>query len=389
MAAEGLAAEAVAETRGAAPRHRSSSLTQAGSVMGTPDYIAPEQIQDARQIDIRADIYSLGCTLYYLVSGRVPFPGGTHVDKLLAHRERQPEPLTKHRPDVPPRVLAVLSRMLAKSPAERYQTPGQVAAALDDLAERVRVGGPAIPMVLPATTAAVAAHAATASLPGVLTPQQAPRRRRWPIVLGCLFSGIILSGLAIVAVVLAVQYAIRSVGETVSDVAKSFKEEVARDEVWNYIEADWRAPPLDLAADKLFPRYVEGFTRQSNSDNAALAELRLRDGRQGFYRSSTGSVEVFVFAMPAEERETFFADVKRTIEGKSQQAMRMQRSSSGGKASRYMYSLGLPNNEQGVFWWCDGRLFHARSYDGGDPGAFLLRHVRAIDQKPTPEKAKP
>src|SRR5205807_8740214 len=68
------------------------SLTTEGAVMGTADCMAPEQARDSHHADIRADIYSLGCTLYHLLSGQVPFPGGTAIDKILRHASERPEP---------------------------------------------------------------------------------------------------------------------------------------------------------------------------------------------------------------------------------------------------------------------------------------------------------
>jgi WD40 repeat protein len=107
-----------------------SAITQTGSLMGTADYIAPEQALDAHAADIRADVYSLGCTFYFLLAGHCPFPEGTFVDKVAAHRGSQPRPLTDFRQDVPPPLLRVLERMMAKDPARRYQTPSEVARAL-------------------------------------------------------------------------------------------------------------------------------------------------------------------------------------------------------------------------------------------------------------------
>jgi WD40 repeat protein len=106
------------------------SLTQVGTVMGTPDYIAPEQASDAHAADIRSDIYSLGCTLYELLAGQPPFPEGDAVQKVLAHVQRSPRPVNEFRRDVPPGLLRVLERMMAKDPARRYQTPTEVAQAL-------------------------------------------------------------------------------------------------------------------------------------------------------------------------------------------------------------------------------------------------------------------
>jgi hypothetical protein len=105
-------------------------LTGAGMVMGTADFIAPEQAADPGGSDIRADVYSLGCTLYYLLAGHAPFPEGTAQDKLLAHAERTARPLTELRGDVPPRLTQVVDRMMAKDPADRYQTPAEAADAL-------------------------------------------------------------------------------------------------------------------------------------------------------------------------------------------------------------------------------------------------------------------
>ncbi len=104
-------------------------LTRLGAIMGSPDYVAPEQILDAHTADIRADIYSLGCTLYFLLAGHPPFSGSVH-DKLRAHERKQPRPLIQLRRDVPTGLAAVLDRMLAKDPAQRYQTPAEAADAL-------------------------------------------------------------------------------------------------------------------------------------------------------------------------------------------------------------------------------------------------------------------
>src|SRR5262249_9026600 len=125
----GLARFAV--ERGSAPQ---GQLTAAGAVMGTADYLAPEQARDSRSADIRADIYSLGCTLYHLLAGRVPFPEGTLVEKILKHATEQPEPLAKLRPDLPAGLEAVVERMMARTPEQRYQTPAEVAAALEPFA---------------------------------------------------------------------------------------------------------------------------------------------------------------------------------------------------------------------------------------------------------------
>jgi len=109
-------------------------LTHTGVLIGTPEYLAPEQAADPHGADIRADLYSLGCTFYYLLTGQVPFPGGTTIEKLFKHRLEQPRPLAQLCPQVPAEVAAVVNRLMAKNPDERYQVPANVAAALKGLA---------------------------------------------------------------------------------------------------------------------------------------------------------------------------------------------------------------------------------------------------------------
>src|SRR5262249_47972247 len=116
-----------------------SPLTHSGVAMGTPDYMAPEQATNAGQADIRADIYSLGCTLYFLLTGRPPYPGGTSVEKVLAHLRQKPQPVRELRSDVPTDLVRVIERMMARDPADRYQTPAEVAAALAPTSSSVPV----------------------------------------------------------------------------------------------------------------------------------------------------------------------------------------------------------------------------------------------------------
>jgi serine/threonine protein kinase len=103
-------------------------------VLGTADYLAPEQAV-SNIVDVRADIYSLGGTLYFMLTGQTPFPDGTIAAKLVAHQQKEPEPVEAFRGDVPKGVLAVLRTMMAKDPAKRYQEPIEVAEALAEWAE--------------------------------------------------------------------------------------------------------------------------------------------------------------------------------------------------------------------------------------------------------------
>ncbi len=111
----------------------SSRLTEEGAVMGTLDYIAPEQVMDSHAVDLRADLYSLGCTLYHLLTGRPPFPGGRPVEKLYKHRHEEPVPVEQRRPEVPADVAALVRRLMAKRPEDRYSTAAELVCALDGL----------------------------------------------------------------------------------------------------------------------------------------------------------------------------------------------------------------------------------------------------------------
>jgi serine/threonine-protein kinase len=99
-------------------------------ITGTPDFMSPEQARNRDGVDIRSDLYSLGCTFYYLLTGQVPFPGGGMLDKLVRHHSEVPAPPERLRPRVPPAVAAVVMRLLAKDPADRFQTPQELADAL-------------------------------------------------------------------------------------------------------------------------------------------------------------------------------------------------------------------------------------------------------------------
>src|SRR5438128_484677 len=100
------------------------------NVLGTADYLAPEQALDSHSVDIRADIYSLGATFYYCLTGRTPFSDGTVAQKLIWHQTRQPKPIRSLRQDVPDGIIAVIEKMMAKEPKDRYQTPNEVVGAL-------------------------------------------------------------------------------------------------------------------------------------------------------------------------------------------------------------------------------------------------------------------
>jgi serine/threonine protein kinase len=151
-----------------------SSPTGPGAFLGTVDYMAPEQADDAHGVDIRGDIYSLGCTLYYLLTGRPPFPSGSLIQKVMAHAEKAPVPLAELRRDLPPGLTDVIRKMMAKAPEGRFPTPALVAAALTPFAigeppvanatgdEATEVVSEGLPKPRPATTETVSPNAVAA-----------------------------------------------------------------------------------------------------------------------------------------------------------------------------------------------------------------------------------
>ncbi|PQO38449.1 serine/threonine-protein kinase [Blastopirellula marina] len=119
----------------------SSGLTQDGATLGTPEYMAPEQIISAADADIRSDIYSLGCTLYHVLTGRQPFVG-TLYEVMMAQTQKAAPAVNLVRPVVPDELAEIIARMMAKDPADRFQTPREVQQALR-----------ALPIGLPPTAA--------------------------------------------------------------------------------------------------------------------------------------------------------------------------------------------------------------------------------------------
>jgi eukaryotic-like serine/threonine-protein kinase len=110
-------------------------VTRDGATVGTFDYVAPEQARQSHSADIRSDIYSLGCSLYHMCTGQVPFPTPSLPEKLFAHQAMEPTPLEKLVPDLPQGLAEIVQRMMHKSPDERYSTPLQVAQALEPFAD--------------------------------------------------------------------------------------------------------------------------------------------------------------------------------------------------------------------------------------------------------------
>ena len=130
-----------------------SRLTYEGQLIGTPEYMAPEQARDAHTADIRADLYSLGCILFHALTGAPPFQDASTLSVVIRHAVERPRPVRELRPDVPVALAQAIGRLLAKEPADRFATPTDVAAALPEKVEEtpviaaVLVASPAAPRV--------------------------------------------------------------------------------------------------------------------------------------------------------------------------------------------------------------------------------------------------
>ena len=177
-----------------------AALTAAGITVGTPDYLSPEQARMVK-LDGRSDLYSLGCTMYHLISGKLPFKGESSMDCIVGRITGKGIPISQVRPGLPPRLVQAIEKLMATNPDDRYQTADEAAAALRSLlrpknlpADRPAPAVAAVPKPVPATTAAVTpvpesvpeedTHLETPSLPpraGARSskPKRIAPRSRW------------------------------------------------------------------------------------------------------------------------------------------------------------------------------------------------------------------
>ena len=114
-------------------------LTQSGMTLGTFDYISPEQARDPRDVDVRSDLYSLGCTFFHMLTGRPPFPGGTALQKLIQHHEEAPPDVRTLNPQVPVGLANIIAKLMAKDRDRRYQTPEHLVRDLLAVAGALRL----------------------------------------------------------------------------------------------------------------------------------------------------------------------------------------------------------------------------------------------------------
>jgi serine/threonine protein kinase len=151
------------------------------NVLGTADYLAPEQAVDSHEADTRADIYSLGATFYYMLTGRTPFEEGTIAQKLIWHQTRQPKPVTAYRNDVAPELVTIIQKMMAKQPEDRYQHPRELSQALATWGQRQIAPPPdaEMPRLSPAATGAPSPETTQSAAATQAGPSSS--RRTWQV----------------------------------------------------------------------------------------------------------------------------------------------------------------------------------------------------------------
>ena len=126
-----------------------AALTRQGQLVGTPNYVAPEMVTNPEILDIRSDIFGLGCTLFRLITGVLPFPGETAMEKLLSRLKQDATPIQSLRPETPPLLAAAIAKMLARDPNQRYQRPMDLAVALAPFGWRPGSPPPAVNLIPP------------------------------------------------------------------------------------------------------------------------------------------------------------------------------------------------------------------------------------------------
>ncbi|MBI2804987.1 MAG: protein kinase [Planctomycetes bacterium] len=212
----------LARWRDPATGRETTHLTKINTLMGTPEYIAPEQARDSHNSDIRADLYSLGCTLYFLLTERPPFPDGTITDKLLQHQFDVPDPVEavrraslaarkidacefEARVHVPPAVESLLQKLMAKDPADRFQTPMELAGALQDILQNLAASASKSDPAALTTTVTLAAPPTVPIAPQVHRPFRKTTNSpgQQPLLLACLGGLAVLVLATLLGVILA------------------------------------------------------------------------------------------------------------------------------------------------------------------------------------------
>jgi serine/threonine protein kinase len=377
--------------------------TASGTLLGTVDFMAPEQADDAHRVDIRADVYSLGCTLYYLLAGRPPFPVGTLVQKVMCHVERTPPPLTNFRSDLAPELLDVIGKLLAKKPEDRYQTPAEVVQALAPFHPGYFLSGshtaiPAFPAAKAVPKAVLVGEPPStvewphdAPVPGESSTWVQPKsdevpasrfrraRRRLSATRTALFGCFGLAALSIVICGGLGYLAINKINQ-VGDLLDRLKDQGGS---WDRLERVWLPPSPDAPNELLFPPQLDEYQLQEVDDQADRPALDIHQkGRHGHYQSDEHRLDLYVYHLSQLEKEAQYQHVINALDrqrGKGD----VRRSLVAGSplSSRLTYHLGdkakgnPTPRPRGVLWWNRGWLFMLQTEEAVDPEPLLLKYL--------------
>jgi serine/threonine protein kinase len=355
-----------------------SGITGSGVILGTPAYMSPEQTS-GRTVDNRSDLFSLGCVLYRLATGRPPFQGSDPISTLVAVASAQPKAPREVDPSVPPGLSALIMKLLEKNPDDR---PASARAVAEILASLERVPAPAI----------VPRQAAPSRAVTVAKPQPAPAPLRPPFETqprrrsaGCLHA---FAGCGVVTVAFIILFVAGTAWLLLKGLPKLINvvtEETKRQNEWAEVARVWKPLPADAGPDRLFPKAVAGVPLDHHDTEVDLSDLGIDiAGKHAVYGQGATAVEIFAFRATALEKEALY---KRAIEGPkagemappgqvniSGQNFRVLHGTAQDKLIWYHMS---PPDQKGVLWWDQGWLFVARSTNGGDPEPFLRQFLTA------------
>jgi serine/threonine protein kinase len=382
-----------------------SGHTASGTLLGTVDYMAPEQADNAHAADIRSDLYSLGCTLFYLLAGRALFPEGTLVQKVMCHVERTP-PLSELPADLPPGLTDVLARLLAKKPEERYQTPSELVLALSVYHPGFLASGsqtaipalsaaappPFVPPVEPQGQRGTSTRLPGASAKPLLfveppkeveprprmsvstTPRL--RKARWrrsfarKVLLGCF----VLAALAIAS---------SGIVKVLDSLKGPNSGGTQGGDVWDHLERNWM-PPSNAEADKLFPAQLGEYRRMKTDDQADVPSLDIHHkGLHGHYQADKRQMDLFIYQIREQEKKGLYLDVLDALEKhKGKKGTRPPAVTGTPKESRLTYHVEAEKGknatepgQRGVLWWNRGWLFLMQTEGAVDPEPLLLQYL--------------
>jgi hypothetical protein len=356
-----------------------AGITRSGMILGTPAYMSPEQT-GGRPLDHRSDLFSLGCVLYRLATGRPAFHGSDPISTLVAVASAQPTPPSELDPSVPMRLSMLIMKLLEKNPDDRPPSARTVAALLASIEK--------VPSSATAPHRAAAPWAPTAAKPElagrtVHAPLETQPRQK---TAGCqrAFAGCGL--VTLVCVTLLVAGIVWLVVKGLPKMIDAVTEETKRQNEWAGVARVWKPPPAEAGPDRLFPESVAGVRLDRHDTEVDLRDLGIDiAGKHALYGQGAAAVDIFVFRVNALEKEALY---KRVIEapkpgepsppGQLNFRRSNYRAVHGTSQDQLLWYHVSPPDQMGACWWDRGWLFVARSMTGDDPEPFLRKYLTAL-----------